>query len=148
MKRKIILWGIASIILFSTSVRTEAESDWRENGSSTSVFEVSEENDSPSRYILTDMITATLYFEGGCAFCYGRVIPAGNQSTSITVTLYKRVGLTWTYIASWTASDTQGYGCQAGGSVAVGYGTYKVVSLGNVDDLEFPTATIQRNNPN
>lgn len=84
-----------------------------------------------------------LSFSGGSAVCSGYVTPNGNYPVSVLVTLYKQTSSGWSYVASWSGSSTGGSKAQAGGSVAVGSGTYKVTLAGNVNNgSEYPSANI------
>lgn len=96
------------------------------------------------RYSYTDQISAALSFSGGQAICSGKIVPSGDRDVSITVTLYKKNGSNWNYITSWSGSAKNGLAAVAGGSISVDRGTYKVVSSGNVEGLEYPTATVER----
>lgn len=95
-------------------------------------------------YTYTDMATAKLSFSEGKAYCNGSVKPSGSYDTSVTVTLYKQNGAKWNYITSWSGSATGRHTATAGGSIAVSNGTYKVVTSGNVANLEYPSAKIEK----
>lgn len=97
-----------------------------------------------SRYSHTDRVTASLSFSGGQAQCNGTIKPSGKYSTSVTVTLYKMNGSSWSYITSWSGSATGGLTATAGGSISVDRGTYKVVTSGNVGGLEYPSAKTEK----
>jgi len=97
-------------------------------------------------YSYTDNISASLSFSGSTADCYGTVSPSGNDSVSITVTLYKQSGSKWNSIDSWTGSSTGGSTAAAGGTATVSAGTYKVVVVGNVGGKEYPTKSVTRTN--
>ena len=86
--------------------------------------------------------SVTLNFSGSSAVCSGYVTPNGNYPVSVVVTLYKQTSSGWSYVASWSGSATGGSKAQAGGSVAVGSGTYKVTLAGNVNNgSEYPSAS-------
>ena len=92
------------------------------------------------RYSQTRRIYAGLSINEGVACCTGRVTPNSTQSCSLTVRLYKKNGSTWDVVRTWTASATGGQSAYLCRYVSVGYGTYKVVSTGNVAG-EITTAT-------
>lgn len=96
------------------------------------------------RYSYTNKAVAELSFSGGKANCGGYVQPSGKYDTSVTVTLYKKNGTKWDYITSWSGSATGGHMAIASGSITVSRGTYKVVTSGNVQNLEYPSAKIER----
>lgn len=95
-------------------------------------------------YDYTESVTAVLTFSNGKANCYGTLTPSGNESVTLSVTLYKKNGSGWDYITSWSGSSTGGRTASAGGSISVERGTYKVVTSGNVSGLEYPTAKIEK----
>jgi len=95
-------------------------------------------------YSYTDKVMAELSFSNGKAYCNGFVSPSGMYNTSVTVTLYKKNGTKWNYITSWSGSATGGHTATAGGSIAVSRGTYKVVTSGNVEGLEYPMTKIEK----
>lgn len=96
------------------------------------------------RYEYTTMINAGLSFSGGKALCDGVLDPSTNDSCSITVTLYKQNGSSWSKVTSWSGSASNGRAASAGGSISVSRGTYKVTSSGNVGGKEFPTKSVTR----
>lgn len=85
-------------------------------------------------------VTASLEINGGQASCNGYLIPEGQYSSTISVTLYKQTGDTWRVVAFWSGKATGGNIASAGGTVTVEHGTYKVVTVGNVSNLEYPRA--------
>lgn len=95
-------------------------------------------------YNYTDDIVASLSFNGNTAKCYGSVSPTGNDSVSVTVTLYKKEGSKWSYVDSWSGNASGGATATASGSATVGKGTYKVVTAGNVGGKEAPTKSVTR----
>lgn len=95
-------------------------------------------------YLYTNDIVASLSFSNGKANCYGSVSPIGNESVSVTVTLYKQNGSAWNYIDSWSGSASGGSMATASGSAYVGKGTYKVETSGNVGGKEFPSKSVTR----
>lgn len=99
------------------------------------------------RYNFTAEIVSTLTFSGGTAYCGGTVTPSGNYSSSVTVTLYRQDGDSWTYVASWYGSASNGATAAASGSKYVGSGTFKVTARGNIGNgLERPTNSVIRSN--
>ena len=96
------------------------------------------------RYSYTNHISAELSFSNGKAICKGRVEPSGDYDVTVTVTLYKKEGANWKYIASWSGSATDGLTASASGSISVERGTYKVVTSGNVSGLEYPSAKMEK----
>ena len=96
-------------------------------------------------YTHTSLLTGNLTFSGGKANCSGTVTPSGNQSSSITVKLYKKNGTKWNEVTSWSGSAENGKTAVASGSQSVSTGTYKVVVTGNIGGgLEYPTMTIEK----
>lgn len=95
-------------------------------------------------YLYTNDITASLSFDGNKAKCGGSVSPSGNDSVSVTVTLYQQNGSGWRYMDSWSGNASGGSAAVASGSATVGNGTYKVVTSGNVGGKEFPTKSVIR----
>lgn len=95
-------------------------------------------------YLYTSDIAASLSFDGNKANCYGSVSPIGNDSVSVTVTLYKKEGSKWSYVDSWSGNASGGATATASGSATVGKGTYKVVTAGNVGGKESPTKSVTR----
>lgn len=95
-------------------------------------------------YEYTANINAALSFSGNNALCSGKLTPCTTDNTSITVTLYRQNGSSWSYVASWTGKGSNGNVAIASGSASVGSGTYKVVSSGNVGGKEFPSASITK----
>lgn len=98
-------------------------------------------------YLHTGFIQAALSFDGNTANCKGTVLPNESLDVTITVTLYKQNGSSWTLLDSWTGSSTGGSMAIASGKKTVGSGTYKVVTLGNVGGLEYPTTSITKTKP-
>ena len=73
----------------------------------------------------------------GNAKCSGTV--TANEKTkkcSITVTLKKKSGSSWTSVCSWSGSGTGITGASAGGTKKVSSGTYKVVVTGKIKDAK------------
>ena len=91
-------------------------------------------------YEYTQTAVAYLKIDGGQAICSGYVIPTGEYDATVTVALYKQTGDTWRVVAFWPGSATGGKRAIAGGTVTVDHGTYKVVTVGNVSNLEYPKA--------
>ena len=96
------------------------------------------------RYEYTNNISASLSFSGNKATCGGTISPVDSDSVSMTVTLYKKSGTSWSYVDSWSGSSTGGSTASAGGSATVGSGTYKVTVSGNVGGKEFPTKSVTK----
>lgn len=96
------------------------------------------------QYSYTKLVQAGLEFSGGKAICTGKVSPLDEEDVTITVTLYKKNGTKWNYITSWSGSATGGHTATAGGSISVDHGTYKVVTIGNVGGLEWPSAKTEK----
>lgn len=97
------------------------------------------------KYAYTSSVKASLSFNGNTAYCKGSVTPSGSYSASLTVTLYKKSGSSWNYIASWSGSSTGGSQATASGSASVTSGTYKVVTRGNIGSgLENPSVSITK----
>lgn len=95
-------------------------------------------------YSYTHKVVAGLSFSDGKANCNGSVTPYSSYDSSVIVTLYKKNGTKWDYVTSWSGSAKDGLIAAAGGSVSVSHGTYKVVTIGNVANLEYPSASIER----
>lgn len=98
-------------------------------------------------YSHTEEILASLSFSGNIAKCNGAILPMADEDVSITVSLYKQNGSSWTLLDSWTSSATGGSRAYVRGTKTVSSGTYKVVTTGNVGGLEFPTASITKTKP-
>ncbi|MCH5259867.1 MAG: hypothetical protein J1F18_08945 [Lachnospiraceae bacterium] len=98
-------------------------------------------------YSHTEDISASLSFSGNIAKCNGVVFPIENVDVTVTVSLYKQNGSSWTLLDSWSGSAKNGYAASASGTKTVSSGTYKVVTYGNVGGLEFPTASITKTKP-
>lgn len=77
-------------------------------------------------------------------FAREEIEPSGDYDVTVTVTLYKKEGANWKYIASWSGSATDGHTASASGSISVERGTYKVVTSGNVSGLEYPSAKMEK----
>ena len=96
-------------------------------------------------YTYTDRITVNLSFSGDKAVCSGSVYPEGTYSASVTVTLYKKNGSSWTYVNSWSDSATGGNEAYACGSSTVSSGTYKVTASGHVGGgKEYPSKSVTK----
>lgn len=87
----------------------------------------------PYRYDKTSSITASLSISSGIATCKGKLTPADNYNCMLTVTLYKKNGNSWDFIQSWSDSATGGACASVSETRKVDRGTYKVVSVGDVD---------------
>lgn len=98
-------------------------------------------------YNHTYKISADLSFDGNTAICHGAVYPSEVINVSVTVSLYKQNGSSWTFLKSWTGNATGGATAFASGTKIVSSGTYKVVTSGNVGGLEFPTASVTKTKP-
>lgn len=92
------------------------------------------------RYEYTQNVLAYLTINGGQAVCSGYVLPNTQCDATVSVALYKQTGDTWRVVAFWSGSSTGGKRAIAGGTVTVEHGTYKVVTVGNVSNLEYPKA--------
>lgn len=91
-------------------------------------------------YEYTQNVLAYLTINGGQAVCSGYVLPNTQCDATVSVALYKQTGDTWRVVAFWSGSATGGKRAIAGGTVTVEHGTYKVVTVGNVSNLEYPKA--------
>lgn len=98
-------------------------------------------------YRHTESIWADLSFSGNIANCDGSILPIESLDVSITVSLYKQNGSSWTLLDFWTSSATGGSRASASGTKTVGSGTYKVVTSGNVGGLEYPTTSVTKTKP-
>lgn len=87
----------------------------------------------PYRYSKTRSIKASLSITAGIATCGGRLSPSDEYNCTLTVTLYKKNGNNWDFIQSWAESATGGMSASVSETRKVDRGTYKVVSVGNVD---------------
>ena len=96
------------------------------------------------RYSYTDSVGGSLSFQNGKAFCSGFISPLDDSFVKITVTLYKKSGNQWLFVKSWSGNSSGGMTASAGGSVAVDHGTYKLVTTGNVGNLEYPSYSTQK----
>ena len=96
-------------------------------------------------YTYTSNVSDSLTFNGEKAICSGSIMPTGTYSASVTVTLYKKNGSSWTYVNSWSDSATGGNEAYASGSSTVGSGTYKVTASGNVGGgKEYPSKSVTK----
>ncbi len=83
-------------------------------------------------YLYTRKVTASLSIDvNGQATCYGLIKANAQSDISMTVTLYKKVGSTWTKITSWS-NFTSGISLKLSKVYIVSQGTYKVVTSGSV----------------
>lgn len=98
-------------------------------------------------YMHTDSIQAKLTFDGNIATCKGSILPIESLDVTITVSLYKQNGSSWTLLESWMGSAKGGGMASASGTKTVGPGTYKVVTSGNVGGLEYPTTSVTKTKP-
>lgn len=87
----------------------------------------------PYRYDKTRSITASLSISSGIATCKGNLSPTDNYNCTLSVTLYKKNGNNWDFIQSWSESAAGGARASVSETRKVDRGTYKVVSVGDVD---------------
>ncbi len=91
----------------------------------------SEEMISPA-YLYTRKVTASLSINAnGQATCFGTIKASAQSDISMTITLYKKAGSTWTRVTSWSSS-TSGNSLKLQKTYIVSSGTYKVVTSGSV----------------
>lgn len=91
------------------------------------------------RYVRIQQITATLTLQNGIASCKGKLSPLDGQYCSITVTLYRKNGNSWSQVQSWSVNASGGAYAIVSKTCSVRPGTYKVVSVGLVDGEETTT---------
>ena len=132
---KVVLFGIIVSLLLTTVVLSA-------NADQAVSFKM------PLEYSLlyshTEEISASLSFSGNIAKCNGAILPIADEYVSITVSLYKQNGSSWTLLDSWTGSASGGSRAYVSGTKTVSSGTYKVVTYGNVGGLEYPTTSVIR----
>lgn len=87
----------------------------------------------PLRYQNTQSVLASLSIKGRTATCYGKVTPQGTQDCSLSLTLYRKNGSRWVAVQTWTQSAQQGASASLKKTKSIGFGTYKVTAVGNVD---------------
>lgn len=87
-------------------------------------------------YLYTSEIEATLNISGsGTASCVGKIKGwARDSNITMTVTLYKQSGTSWSEVTSWSDSATGVSSLTISESYSVDAGTYKVVVTGTVTD--------------
>lgn len=87
-------------------------------------------------YLYTSDVKATLIISGsGTASCVGKIKGwASDSNITMTVTLFKQSGTSWSQIASWSDSATGVSSITISESYGVDAGTYKVVVTGTVTD--------------
>lgn len=87
-------------------------------------------------YMYTSEVRATLSISSsGTASCVGKIKGwASDSDITMTVTLYKQSGTSWSEIASWSDSATGVGSLTISESYGVDAGTYKVVVTGTVTD--------------
>lgn len=83
-------------------------------------------------YLYTQKVTASLSIDAnGQATCFGSIKASAQSDISMTITLYKKAGSTWTRVTSWNSS-TSGNSLKLQKTYTVSSGTYKVVTSGSV----------------
>lgn len=87
-------------------------------------------------YLYTSEVRATLNISSsGTASCVGKIKGWANDSSiTMTVTLYKKSGTSWSKVTSWSDSATGVSSFTLSESCSVDAGTYKVVVTGMVTD--------------
>ncbi len=86
------------------------------------------------QYVQINAIKATLSISSsGLAQCNGVIKPkSSGDSSSITITLQRKSGTSWVYVASWSGTGSGISGASASGSKSISSGTYRVVANGKV----------------
>lgn len=74
----------------------------------TESLETSESEQFPSRYQAIAQISAALKITGNTAKCIGDVTLKNGYSGTLTVTLQRKNGNSWVYVASWTGDVPTG----------------------------------------
>lgn len=88
-------------------------------------------------YLYTRKVTAHLSIsDSGKATCSGSIVASSKESSiSMTVTLYRKSGSTWTKVTAWSDS-VSGQAMQIEKTRQVSEGTYKVVLTGTITNSE------------
>lgn len=88
-------------------------------------------------YLYTQNVTANLKIsDSGTATCIGHITTKNIKSDiSMTVTLFRKSGTSWTKVASWSGSNS-GLILDIRKTSQVSKGTYKVVVTGTVTNSE------------
>ena len=104
---------------------------------SSSAFAAIKDDTVSPLYLYTRKVTASLSIsDGGKATCYGYVrANSSGGSISITITLYRQSGKSWSKVTSWSTSGTSQI-LDIEKTKQVTEGTYKVVLTGNVTSPE------------
>lgn len=133
MKKRLVAFGLLTLLLLSMA--------------SVSLAAVVEPEEIAPMYNYTSSITASLTFSGGTAKCSGTLKPSGSYGSTIRLTLYRKDGNAWYYVASWSGSASGASTAVASGSASVGSGTFRLVAVGNVGNgLERPSTAVVRTN--
>lgn len=83
-------------------------------------------------YLYTKTVKATLTIDdNGQATCFGSIKANSQSDISLTVTLYKKSGTSWSKVASWSNSASD-ISLKLEKKYTVSQGTYKVVTSGSV----------------
>lgn len=120
--RKAISRSVILFLLFAVMVA------WCSSG-----YAISEGNSVQPLYDLTRTCNAMITIsEDGMAQCSGRIIATNRtDSVSITLTLYRKVGNSWSIVTSWSVRN-QLYHVFISETYKVSSGTYKVQLSGTV----------------
>jgi len=87
----------------------------------------SENEPLPSRYQAIAQISAALKITGNTAKCIGDIALKSGYSGTLTVTLQRKNGNSWVYVASWTGSVPTGGSKTIVGTKSLSiHGTYRV----------------------
>ena len=88
---------------------------------------ISENEPLPSRYQAIAQISAALKITGNTAKCIGDIALKNGYSGTLTVTLQRKNGNSWVYVASWTGSVPTGGSKTIVGTKSLSvHGTYRV----------------------
>ena len=87
----------------------------------------SENEPLPSRYQAIAQISAAIKLTGNTAKCIGDIALKNGYSGTLTVTLQRKNGNSWVYVASWTGSVPTGGSKTIVGTKSLSvHGTYRV----------------------
>lgn len=114
-KQKIFSLLLIAIMLFTQAI-VSAES-----------LKTQDNEPNPSKYQTIIQISAALKITGNTAKCLGEVILKSGYSGTLIVTLQRKNGNSWVYVASWTGNVPIGGSKTILGTKALSiHGTYRV----------------------
>lgn len=97
-------------------------------------------------YLYTSEVRATLSISSsGTASCVGKIKGwASDSNITMTVTLYKQSGTSWSEVASWSNSATGVSSLTISQSYGVDAGTYKIIVTGTVTDPDVGSEDVSK----